>query len=222
MKKLVKDQNGFTLVELIIGIVIVSAIGFTAYYVHHSQQSDSVAITNDSSTNTGALQANKVGTVSTPPTSLTTGPQTGSTATSAATTAPIQYLNISEWGVRVQLSAPISDAYYGITDYETDGTTVAGIGLSLTSLKSTQCQSNGWSPSEYFRYTSADKDPVTGEFYTQENGTAHQIGSYYYAYEDGYGVDPSGGCESTAANQSLADAAAVAFKAALNTIQPTN
>lgn len=86
---------------------------------------------------------------------------------------------IKEWGVKVALSNNLSGAYYEPGNQE--ATVFSQLDLSLQSPENTQCKADRWPPAIYFRYTSQDKDPVSGKLYTQLEGTQHKIGKYYYA-----------------------------------------
>lgn len=190
----INNQKGFAAVEAILILVIVAMIAGVGYYVWHSNQQTKATLDEASKS-----AQNSLAKTTKKPTSVT------------------QYLAIKEWGVKIPLTSDILDSYY-VTSNQ-DSPVPSQISLSLNSLKSTQCKADGWSPSIYFRYTNKDTDPISGELYTQKVGTKHKIGSYYYAYEDGNGVAKDGGCQSTVTDQAKANAAATAFKTALDSIQ---
>jgi len=137
---------------------------------------------------------------------------------------PTNYLVIKEWGLEIPISGAISDAYYEADGQGVDGT-VDQIGLSVRSLKNTQCKAGGWPPSIYFRFTATDADPVSGVLYTKNYPNAPKIGDYYYTYGKGLGVydanigHEGSGCQSTVADQTLADRADAAFKVAFKSLR---
>jgi type II secretory pathway pseudopilin PulG len=199
-------QNGFSAIEAIVSVAIICILILVGGVVwnHRSNthnKSNTASITNQ-------------------PTTISSSNSSTNQSTNAAQGA--SYLAITEWNLKITLSNPINDAYYVVSGYDSTGKVPDQISLSLKSLSTTQCKAGGWPPSIYFRYTAADTDPVSGKLLTQIYGTSHKLGDYYYAYENGYGVDKSGGCQSTPEAQTLANNAAIGFKAAMNTLQPIN
>lgn len=80
-----KQQNGFTVIEGILIVVILAIIGFAGWYVYKTQKGDD------------AEQANTVITPTSTPSISTTTEQVS------------EYLKIEEWGVKIPLSPIIND-----------------------------------------------------------------------------------------------------------------
>jgi hypothetical protein len=132
-----------------------------------------------------------------------------------------QYLTIKEFGVRMPLSAAISDAYYAVStsSFDTEGNPNS-IWLGLKSLDTKGCPAkaadngNGYPLGSIIKAGTTEIDPISGSLYNvvEPNGTT--IGDTYYAYHSG------------TANQKCASAATLkkidaAFKTAAKSITVT-
>src|SRR5260221_387918 len=122
------NQKGFGALEGLLVLVIVGLLGFVGWYVWHSKNNVNKTFSTAASTSAAASPAKKT--------------------TQQTTNTNPSYLVITEWGLRVQLTSAIEDAYYKVLGNSVD--------LSLKSLENTQCKAGGWPPSHYDRYTSTD------------------------------------------------------------------
>jgi len=108
---------------------------------------------------------------------------TTSTSSSTTPSSPTS-LVIQEWGIKMPLSSPISDAYY----YFNNGYAY----LSVQSLSNTQCAANSTSEGVIGRFSPTDLDPQTNKTLLSEHSTdSVRVGSYYYFY-----THPQSGCSS--------------------------
>lgn len=163
------NQSGFSVIEVLLVVLVVAALAVTGFvvYQHHKPSSTK------NSAATGSTQ--------------TTNQQQNTTSTQPQTTT---YLFIKEWGVKIPLSSPISDAYYvsGIGSIGSDGVTNQ-IYLGLTSLDSSGCiaavsnHGQDSAPAMIFRSKPSDVDPVTNKTYSQEYPDGVTIGNYFYGFE---------------------------------------
>lgn len=123
-----KLKNGFTTLELLLCLIIITIIGFTGYHVWHSRQqtdnllnsaqNEQVAVKSSTSIKTFAdcqkAAGSKVET-SYPEVCIT---KTGQRFTQPTTT---QYLTIKEWGVKMP-DRDNEQFYYTFADTQTEGT----------------------------------------------------------------------------------------------------
>jgi hypothetical protein len=166
-----EHQSGFGatgVILVVLAVAILASTGLMIYQHHKSGSAKNSAATSQTQT--------------------TTQPQnTTSTQPAQATT---QYLTIKEWGVKLPLSANIKDAYY-----TTEGSNTGADGLpntvwlGKTSFNSNGCNIANTGPSSkatpigsILRVLLTDRDPVTGDLYTQKYPNGVTIGNYYYAY----------------------------------------
>ena len=121
-------QSGFAVVELLLTLILLAIVGFTGYYVWHSQkQTDKTLNTTDKSS------------------AVTTKPKTTASAQ--------QYLTIKEWGVKIPLSADLAGAYY-----TTMPSVPGAVYLSVDAYKGTDCAADQTSLGALNRFTATDKD----------------------------------------------------------------
>jgi type II secretory pathway pseudopilin PulG len=158
------SQSGFAVVELLLTLILVAIIGFTGYYVWHSQKQTDKAlnVANDAA--------------------QTITPKKTSIASSQ------KYLTISEWDVKVPLTADISDAYY-IQQHD-----INAVYLSLTNYKGTDCAADNVSLGVIERFTATDKDD-DGNALVSDFPSAAKIGTNYYQYQH-----PQAGCDGRSTN----------------------
>ena len=171
MGKIRKNQEGFSVVEVVLVLVVVALIGVVGFMVYKNQHKT----TNNSTTNA---------------TTLTTPPKT----TTPPVTTPAQTtdtLTVKEWGVKVPLTTDISDLTYEVT----------GKGLNLHDqnqpvikfytkrLKEAQgiCSSNNF-PVSLNRGISTDI-PIMGDGPGPDDTTANTYGYLY----DHKSITPDGG-----------------------------
>jgi hypothetical protein len=151
MKRL--NNDGFTLVEVLLILIFLGIIGFTGYYVWHSQKAADKALT---------VSDNSTGTVAVP-------------ATQKHTT---KYLDIKEWGVKLPLSSGIESAYYEAGTADVSGS----IYLSIDGYKGTDCAADAVTLGAIQRFAPNDKDDE-GSYLTAQFPNAVHVGGYYYQYQ---------------------------------------
>lgn len=159
-------QTGFSIVEAVIAVVAIAVIGTAGFFVYQHNRLKTTGATG------GAQITNNQQTTTTPP-------------------APtVSYLTITEWGVKLPLSAEIKDAYYvpGIGSVGSDGVTNQ-VYVGLKSQDANGCTAAGSNHGQdsalatIFRSKPGDVDPVTNKLYTQEYPDGVTIGNYFYASE---------------------------------------
>lgn len=214
------EQKGFALIEILLVIVILGAIGFTGWFVWHSRQAADKSY-NDATRSSQGSQARisavndfegcKKATGSklqeTSPEKCVT--KDGKTFTDTSTPAPMQpYMVIKEWGVELPLSAGIKDAYYTYDGTGADGyDSVAYVGTKSLAALDAECaaQPDKTGVGVIFRQSVATHDAhvAKGDPYTV--GTV-KIGKYYYGYTHAQAAC-SGTIDSAASKQQAADMA---------------
>jgi len=168
MKGTASKQTGFSIVEGVLAILVVLALGATSFAVYQRIKSSST--TTDAASNPNQ-----------------------STNQQPVTTAPaptVTYLTIKEWSVKLPLSDSIKDAYYTFEGSNSGSDGLPNTAwLGLTSLNCTGCNISTTGPTDtnkpigsIFRVLPTDRDPVTGSLYTQQYPNGVTIGSYYYGY----------------------------------------
>lgn len=184
-----KRQAGFSIVEAVIAVVAVVAIGTAGFFVYQHNR--------PKSTNAAANTSNQ---------------QTQQTTTT--TPAPtVSYLTITEWGVKLPLSAEIKDAYYmpavGSSKGSDGQPNTLLLGLHSQDGNSCAATNNLTALAQISRTSPSSVDPVTNKLYTQEYPNGVTIGNYFYAYQ---GISSNDGCK---VPQALAQPINDAFNAAV-------
>ena len=186
----------FKVVAALVAVLVVGAIGYTAWFVSHSDKvaSDAYAKSNKSYT---VKPVKKV----------------------AATQAQ-QYLTIKEWGVKISIDDPaLNDAIYKVQKRTTSG--IESVALETKNTVGMDFTCGGEGTGEPITHMKSDaqaallraKTPAilsTGSNRAQSAFT--HIGSYYYVYQNSPGYGPCGITDSKLA--ALAGAAGKAFAAA--------
>lgn len=189
-------QSGFGIVQALIIVVIIVAIGAGGWFVYQHNRTQST----DAAGNP-------------------TGQQTNNTPTQS-----VSYLTITEWGVKLPLTSGIKDAYYTVGTGSVDQNGQPNtMWLGLRSLdgdcdatKANQAGATTISAIGSFdRALPTDTDPISGTLYTKLY-PGKTIGNYYYFYMTN---SKSKTCTSTNGLQSIDAAFATA---AQNTTTPTN
>lgn len=148
-----QKQFGFAAIETTLILVVLAIVGFTGYYVWHSQQQTSKAL--DVANDTAQSAAPKK---------------------TANSTLAQKYLIIKEWGIKIPLSSDLRGAYY---TYNSESKAVY---LSNDSYKGTDCAADDVSLGAISRFTAADKDDE-GNTLLAYSPDAVKIGDYYYSYQ---------------------------------------
>lgn len=182
--KIRKRQTRLALVKIVAALVVLG-IGYTVWFAYHSAQ---VADKTLQSANKVSSDVPKVAAITTFDTCkkspgsklLQTSPEqcvakSGKTFTDPT---PVKYLVVKEWGVKVPLSAEISDAVYLIKP-DVPG----GAYLSLTSLARTRCTAANVSMGAYIRFTKNETWGIENRKMLEIYPSAAKVGNYYYAYE---------------------------------------
>jgi len=185
-----KNQRGFAVVETTLIVVIVAIIAIAAWFVWQSQKNTDKTL---NSANNSL------------PTKVTSTPTPTTTAT--VTPAPTQYLVISEWGVKVPLTATISDAeyYYG-------GASVDAAYLSTVSITAQYplCADHEHSLGAFGRYSDPNEEYIGGMSISQAFPDAVKIGQFYYYY-----TGTQAGCAPNEAGEASTTATRTAFRQAI-------
>lgn len=192
-----RNQNGFSVVEGLLIFIIIAIIAGVGWYVRDSNKK----------TNDILNSADK-----------SSSPVARSTINKKETKTEAQYLVVKEWGIKMPLSSPITDAYYVVsTSSQTNGHPNT-MWLGLKSLDDKGCaaasaNTGGAYPLGALIKVSPDEpDPVSGTPYKQLNPDGVTLGSYYYAYHSGIKGK-------TCAPQPTLDSIDAAFKAASKEIK---
>jgi hypothetical protein len=197
-------QAGFgavLVITIIIAIVLIAGVGATIY-----KRSESV-------------KQNSANTASTSGPTVSVSPQTKNTEPTP--TQPAQSdttLSVREWGLRLYLPASFKDAYY-----------IPAIGnenmmfIGLASLDNEKCKATGNTASQMpvatlLRLQPEDRDPVSGELYTDQYKHGRQIGDFYYVYS---GWQRTGQNRNVCGSDSRLSEIDKAFNAAINTAKAT-
>lgn len=189
-----KNQSGFTVVEVILVLILVAILGFTGYYVWHSQKK-----ADDKK-----------------PVSTTSQPSSTSTKPVAAKSNQ-DFLVVKEWGVKIPLSANLVGAYY----LRQSGLPNVAY-LSVNSYKGTNCAADQTSLGAINRFTATAKDD-DGNTMLSDFPTAVKVASYYYVYQhpqagcDGQTSNSTATFDESAA--ATASALMTEFKSAVDKIQ---
>ena len=193
-----QTQSGNTSLIIVLIIVMIALLGVTGYFVYATNH------------NNAPLTSTTVGT------SSQLSPKSSATNPSAVQPAP-QYLDITQWGVKLPLSSTISDAYYvvSVSSVQPDGVPDMVL-LGLRSLNSSTCYASGpntgknTSIGALSRALTTQTDPVSGALVSQKDPYGTVIGSYYYFLpisSDGVRTNP---CATGAALQNIVSAFEVA------------
>lgn len=147
-------QSGFSVIEVLLLVLVVAAlavIGFVVYQRHN-------------------------------PSSAKASASTGSTQTTMQPTqATTQYLNISDWGVRIKLDSDTASLYYYI---KPDLPDVAYLSLQTISDIAPNCAADKTSLGAIVRQTPAEQQSAPDAKYSIK-GTK-QIGNYWYGYSNSH------------------------------------
>lgn len=194
----VKEETGFTAIEMLLCLIIVILITFVGYYIYNAQK------------NTDAINK-AVSTAASSPVPKTTRKLATSTA---------GYLSIKEWGVKLPLSSDTNDAVYSKTSGES---TAAGIPqpdgdyayLSLQQFASNpSCSVDRGTLGAITRFTAKTPDPVNpGGTLLADSPNATKVGDYYYQFESS-----KSGCYSDAKTATQAAKSRDAFIQAIKSI----
>ncbi|MDB5163622.1 MAG: hypothetical protein JWS12_239 [Candidatus Saccharibacteria bacterium] len=187
MKKI--NQKGFSAVEGLLILVIVSVIGFIGWYVWNSNKKTTTSYNNAAATNQAASTTKK----------------STSAASETAAKPTTKYFEVKEWGVKAPYDGtltlryaigtkpyPTNNAYFTSTQLTAVSDPYCGIGRSGAS--DTQNAGGGY----IGRYLPTDKIPAEGgevtaqAFLSQDfkagNSTPpsySKVGNYYYIYWSG-------------------------------------
>lgn len=193
-------QTGFSIVEALVGVVVVCALAGVSWAVYQHVKS--------SATTTGA-EANPN--------------QSGTQQTPSTTQPTVAYLTITEWSIKIPLSDAIKDAQYLLAASIVDSQgRPAAAWVTTTSAEANGCalsnknQDGGNAIGEIMRIEPGQQDGVTGELLSKEFPNGTTVGGYYYAYKSWAGTNK---CVSATQQQTLDSA----FESAVNgQIKPTN
>lgn len=170
-----KNQNGFSGLEVLLVLVLVGIVGLTGWYVWHANSRNSKEI---STSNNNLTPSN--------------------TNKQVRTKSEQKYLDIKEFGIKLPLSANITDAYYVISTASQTDDKPSTVWIGLKSLDSMGCaaaqaNSGGAYPfGSIIKVKPEEVDPMSGTPFTQKDPDGVTIGGYYYAYISG--ISSTTGC----------------------------
>lgn len=164
MKKI--NQRGFSPIVILLVLILAVLVGFTGYYVYNSQKNDDKAA------------------APTPPVKST------ATTNQSNTQDTQKFLVIKEWGVKIPLTAEITDANYSYKN--------GYVYLSTDSIakKYPECGADKTTVFAYGRFDNPNQEadlPQAGQTYGQAYPNAPKVGVYYYT-----GASPQAECAYTA------------------------
>lgn len=166
MKHKLKLQAGFAVVEVIVILVVVVAIGGAGYVVHNRVNNSKPVNNQPSSQQAKKTPANKA------------TEEKGVQATTQV------FLTIKEWGVKIPLNDKIADAYYTYkVDQSGNYDSFVSLGSSSLTALDARCAADKIGVSSIFRETTAQHSTNVQRSASgvQETGTI-KIGAYYYGY----------------------------------------
>jgi len=165
-------NKGFGAIGILLIIVVVAVIGVGGWAVYHNDHKAKPAVTTKAASNTKQTTSNKKTTT-----------QTTSTS----------YMDITQWGVKLPLSSPISGLYYVVStgSQDPDGQPNT-MWLGLTSITSTSCtptpgNANNTAIAAISRATPDTTDAVSGELLTSKYPNGTTLGGYYWTADEGQG-----------------------------------
>jgi prepilin-type N-terminal cleavage/methylation domain-containing protein len=180
MHKISASPSGFSIPEVLIALVIVAVVGgggwLTYKNVHH-----------------------KTGTVS--KTAVTTPSHSTKPAAKSTAPTPQQYLDITQWGVRLTLNSTTASLYYYINPQNPD---VAYLSLKTISDVAPNCAADKTSLGAIYRLTDTEQQSATANPSALNQAGTIQIGNYWYGYDHAHGACTDG----TAAMNAAVSAAA--------------
>lgn len=191
-----KNQKGFTVIEVLLVLILLSIVGFSGYYVYHTQKSSSTKPA-----------------ISTTASSTSAGKDTTSTQTTTPSDST-QYLVIKEWGVKIPLSDAIKDAVYAYSvEY---GAESAGLSTKTLAAYGDGCEAGGVGAGGIDRQTVTEHDQNAQKDDNMNYPVySIKVGNYYYQY-----ISPQGACSGDDRSADNVQLSAIqAFRAAVDKIQ---
>lgn len=204
-----KKQSGFTIVEVLLVVLILSVVGFGGYYVWHSPNKADKTYDNSSKSSQATSPSSKKTTTNTPSNSST------------STTQTQQYLTIAQWQVKIPLSVALSGMSYSVVDSHIAGATAINISSSaLTNLSCTRSDGSASTTSPNIGEIYQTQNPNTayaGTTFANYMGAdlARKVGSYYYYLSLSEGL---GDCQLATANANTFDSMGSALRTAFQAI----
>ena len=206
----VREETGFTAVEMLLSLIIVVMITFVGYYIYNTQKTANAtykAVSN-------AAQASV--------------PKSTKKAVVGGKDKPATpfYMVIKEWGVRLTLPETIKDANYSFKRENSTNPDFAGLGVQTLTIFSAQCSPEKTTVGAITRQTAAQHDANIVD--QAKNGPSMdnevlktKVGLYYYGY-----VHAQAACydasNKAADNYYTATKPDVLLKAAVDTLEATN
>lgn len=181
MKKVRNNNDGFSVVEVLLVLIIIILIVFVGWFIYHTDHTK----TTTTLTNTTATK----------------------TTTSKSTDTKVSYFTISQWGIRAPYSGSLSLEYSVQTSSPPDS---ASFSSGQLDASDPNCKSSGDGGGVIVRYASTDTvlnedGSSTGQMPAQyfsastNSGFIYkQVGNYYYWY-----IHPQGICGSSQSSQDL-------------------
>jgi Tfp pilus assembly protein PilV len=167
----VKEEAGFSAIEILLSLIIVILITFVGYYVYHTQKAANATY------KAVAITANQAA----PPT-VSKSKAAGKDNLNAPS-----YLVIKEWGVKLALSTAIKDAQYSFSNSGTTNMNSATLGTTSLTKLSANCSPSATSLGAIARQSTAVHDAnlrsQASNGQTMSNPVYQlKVGDYYYQY----------------------------------------
>ena len=230
-----KNENGFSLVEILIVIAVVIVIGTAGFLAYKHSHKSTVATKSDSASKVVSVtkipaskSANPSGSATTQTNSsqsnnnLTTGPDPKKSLTDASG----GYLVISEWGVKIPETDGLTFDYYPVADTGTGSNTYASLSSTQLDQSDPNCLSNSqtgggsggvlqrYAPSQQVYDEGGDSTGQASQVFASQT----QIGGYYYEFEQ-----PQETCQQNSSdNASIYSNTVSALKSGVANIQLVN
>jgi len=187
-------HNRVTVIAAVV-VVAATALGYATWFAYHSSQVAEASLKSANKVSSDIPKLPQITTFDACKTAhgsklLQTYPEQCVTVTGKKFVDNPKYLVIKEWGVKLPLSANITDAYYYIRPGFPSGAY-----FSPSSLKTTDCRANDISLAGISRVKASDIDETTGKTVVSEHPDAVKVGNHYYVPDY-----PQAGCDASPAH----------------------
>jgi hypothetical protein len=189
------NNKGFGLIGIILSLLIIAillTVGWTVYHHDHKTKVISKSV-------------------------ITMNNKPKTTSQTSNTPSPT-YMDITQWGVKVQLSSPISGLYY-VPSSSSQGSNGQPntMWLGLTSITDSTCtptalNTDNTELAAILQLSPSGSNPVSGQSYVSEYPYGTVVGNYYYALDDSRTLDS--GC----ASQSILNSVDMALRTAVRSM----
>jgi Tfp pilus assembly protein PilV len=167
----VKEEAGFSAIEILLSLIIVILITFVGYYVYHTQKAANATY------KAVSITANQVAPVGVPK----------SKALAKDNPSAQSYLVIKEWGVQLILPSAIKDAQYSFSNSKTTSMNSVTLGTASLTKLSANCSPSATSLGAIARQSTAQHDANLRDQASNNENLNNpvyriKVGDYYYQY----------------------------------------